>query len=298
MAMRVGFMGLGNMGGRMASNLLTGGADLTVWNRTRSKAEGLRERGARVASSPAELAGSVDFIFSCMRDVEGSRDVFLGPDGVIANARPGMILVDHATVDPTTSFDCHAAATQKEARFLDAPVSGGHEGAEAGTLAIMAGGDSEAFNLVRPFFEMMGKNVRLMGPAGTGTYMKLINQLLVATHAVAAAEAFMLAESAGIDVLMAADVLMASWGGSTLLARNAPITRSRNFECSASPLRNLTKDLTIIREMTRSLRLNLPVSEQAAAVMHDADEAGYGGGDISSATVVLERRNDINTGSV
>ena len=289
--MQVGFIGLGNMGRGMADNLFAAGADLTVYNRTRSKAGEMVARGAKSASSPAELTCRVDIVLSCLRDVEASREVFLGPDGVIENARPGMILVDHATVDPMTSRDCARASESKGAYFLDAPISGGHAGAADGTLAIMVGGDSEAFDKARPFLEMMGSNVRLMGPTGAGTAMKLINQLLVASHSVAAAEAFVLAERAGIDVRAAAEVLMVSWGGSTLLERNAPITRAREFEVSASPLRNLTKDLRIIAEMMESFGLVLPVGEAAAGVMRETDEAGYGGGDIAAAAVTIKRRS-------
>ena len=288
--MRLGFIGLGNMGGPMACNLLAKGADLAVYNRTPSKAEDLVARGAKSVSSPAELTRRVDVVLSCLRDVDASRRVFLGPDGVIGNAQRGMILVDHATVDPETSRDCARAAADRGVVFLDAPISGGHTGATDGTLAIMVGGEAAAFEKVRPYFEMMGSNVRLMGPGGAGTATKLINQLLVASHSVAAAEAFVLAERAGIDMAALAEMLMVSWGGSTLLARNAPITRARDFQVSASPLRNLTKDLRIILEMTESLGLALPVGEAAADVMRETEEAGYGGGDIAAAAETIEKR--------
>ena len=291
--MRFGFIGLGNMGGPMACNLLAKGADLTVYNRTPSKSGELVARGAKDAASPADLTRRVDVVLSCLRDVETSRRVFLGPDGVIDNALPGVVLVDHATVDPGTSLDCAQAAADRGASFLDAPISGGHTGAADGTLAIMVGGETAAFDKVRPYFEMMGSNVRLMGASGAGTATKLINQLLVASHSVAAAEAFVLAERAGIDIAALAEMLMVSWGGSTLLARNAPITRAREFEVSASPLRNLTKDLRIIFDMTESLGLTLPVGEAAADVMRETEEAGYGGGDIAAAVETIEKRKRV-----
>ncbi|MBI4219561.1 MAG: NAD(P)-dependent oxidoreductase [Chloroflexi bacterium] len=289
--MRVGFIGLGNMGIGMANNLLKSGVDLTVWNRTQAKADELVARGAKKASSPAELTRQVDLVLACLADVATTRQVFLGPDGVIASATFGQVLVDHATVDLKTSKDCHEAASRRRASFLDAPISGGPLGARDATMSIMVGGDRTAFEKVRPVFEMMGKTVRYMGPSGAGTAMKLINQLLVTVNVCAAAEAFLLANKASVDINEAASVLAASWGNSRMVERSAPITAARNFEKSAAPVRNLVKDIGIIVDLSKQLGIALPLSKTAQELMHEARDLGYAEGDISAVLLALEARS-------
>ena len=176
--MSVGFIGLGNMGQGMADNLLKKGADLTVFTRTQSKIEAMIDRGAKGATSVADLTAKVDVVLVCLPDVQTSRDLLLGEDGVIGAARRGQVVVDHSTVDIVTSRDCAETAENRGVHFLDAPISGGPGGAEDGTLAIMAGGSEHAFETAREYFSKMGANIKLMGPSGAGTAMKLINQLL------------------------------------------------------------------------------------------------------------------------
>ncbi|MBI4306726.1 MAG: NAD(P)-dependent oxidoreductase [Chloroflexi bacterium] len=289
--MRVGFIGLGNMGLGMANNLLKGGIDLTVWNRSQPKADELVARGAREAASPAELTGQVDVVLACLADIPTSREVFLGSEGVIAHAGSGQILVDHATVDLQTSRDCHEAAAKKRASFLDAPISGGPLGARDATMSIMVGGDRPAFDRVRPVFEKMGKTVRYMGPSGAGTAMKLINQLLVTVNVCAAAEAFQLANKAGIDINEAASVLAASWGQSRMVERSAPITAARNFERSAAPVRNLVKDIGIIVDLSSKMGFALPLSKVAQELIQETRDLGFGEGDISAVLLALEKRS-------
>ncbi len=258
--MSVGFVGLGNMGQGMVDNLLSKDADLTVFTRTQSKIEAMIDRGAKGATSVVDLASKVDVVLVCLPDVKTSRDLLLGSDGVIANAQPGQVIVDHSTVDIATSRACAEAAETKGAHFLDAPISGGPGGASAGTLAIMVGGVESAFETASEYFEKMGANVKHMGPSGAGTAMKLINQLLVAVNTVAAAEAFALANSAGVDIQIAADLLAVSWGGSTMVDRSAPITVSRDFADSAAPVRNLDKDMGIIKQFATDEGLSLELA--------------------------------------
>lgn len=283
-------MGLGNMGIGMANNLLMAGTDLTVWNRSQPKVDDLVSRGARKAASPAELVGSVDVVLACLADVKSSRELFLGKNGVVAAARKGQILVDHGTVDIQTSRDFHEAALRKGASFLDAPISGGPLGARDATMSIMVGGDREAFDRVKPTFDRMGKTVRYMGPSGAGTAMKLINQLLVTVNVCAAAEAFSLANKAGIDINEAASLLSASFGQSRMVERSAPITASRSFEKSAAPVRNLVKDIGIIVDLANQMNLALPLSSTARGLIEETRDLGYGEGDIAAVIVALEKR--------
>lgn len=288
--MRVGFIGLGNMGIGMANNLLKAGADLTVWNRSQPKVDDLVSRGAKRAASPAELTRAVDLVLACLADIRSSRDLFLGDGGVVAAARKGQILVDHGTVDIQTSRDFHAAAQRKGASFLDAPISGGPIGARDATMSIMVGGDRAAFDRARPTFDQMGKTVRYMGPAGAGTAMKLINQLLVSVNVCAAAEAYSLANKAGIDINEAASLLSASFGQSRMVERSAPITAKRDFGKSAAPVRNLVKDIGIIVDLAKQLNLALPLSSTAKQVIEETRDLGYGEGDIAAVIVALEKR--------
>jgi len=290
--MSVGFVGLGNMGQGMVDNLLSKDADLTVFTRTQSKIEAMIDRGAKGATSVVDLASKVDVVLVCLPDVKTSRDLLLGSDGVIANAQPGQVIVDHSTVDIATSRACAEAAETKGAHFLDAPISGGPGGASAGTLAIMVGGVESAFETASEYFEKMGANVKHMGPSGAGTAMKLINQLLVAVNTVAAAEAFALANSAGVDIQIAADLLGVSWGGSTMVERSAPITVSRDFADSAAPVRNLDKDMGIIKQLATDEGLSLELALKSYEMFHTMLEQGNNEHDIAGVLEIIEERSN------
>jgi len=290
--MSVGFVGLGNMGQGMVDNLLAKDADLTVFTRTQSKIEAMIDRGANGATSIVDLANNVDVVLVCLPDVKTSRDLLLGSDGVIANSRPGQVIVDHSTVDMATSRACAEAVEAKGAHFLDAPISGGPGGAAAGTLAIMVGGDESAFEIANEYFAKMGANVRHMGPSGAGTAMKLINQLLVAVNTVAAAEAFALANSAGVDIQIAADLLAVSWGGSAMVDRSAPITVSREFADSAAPVRNLDKDLGIIKQLAADEGLSLELALKSYEMFHTMLEQGNKEHDIAGVLEIIEERSN------
>lgn len=287
--MSVGFIGLGNMGQGMADNLFAKGADPLVFTRTKSKIDAMVERGARGADSAADLTGRVDVVLACLPSVQTSVDVLIGE--VIPAAKSGQVIVDHSTVDIGTSRRCAEAAAARGAMFIDAPISGGPPGAQGGTLAIMCGGKQEAFDIAKPYFDLMGANVKLMGPTGAGTAMKLINQLLVGVHTVAAAEAFALANSAGVDIQTAADLLGVSWGGSTMVTRSAPITAAREFENSAAPVRNLDKDLGIIKALAESEGLALNLALEAQAMYGQMMAQGEGENDIAGVLEVIEGRS-------
>lgn len=287
--MSVGFIGLGNMGQGMADNLLAKSAEPVVFTRTASKVEAMADRGATPASSVADLVSRVDVVLACLPSVQTSLDVLVGE--AIPAMRPGQVIVDHSTVDIGTSRKCAEAAEAQGAMFIDAPISGGPGGAAGGTLAIMCGGSEVAFNKALPYFDLMGANVRLMGPNGAGTAMKLINQLLVGVHTVAAAEAFALANSAGVDIEMAAELLSVSWGNSTMVARSAPITANREFEDSAAPVRNLDKDLGIIRDLAAAEGLSLELALKSQEMFRQMMENDQGENDIAGVLEVIESRS-------
>lgn len=289
--MAVGFVGLGNMGQGMADNLLKKGADLTVFTRTRSKVEAMEARGAKGAGSLQELVKANSLVLACLPDVQTSRDLFLGPDGIIAAATAGQVIVDHSTVDIQTSRDCYEAAKTKGVMFLDAPISGGPTGASGGTLSIMVGGDASAYATALPEFKRMGANVKHMGPAGAGTAMKLINQLLVGINTAAAAEAFALANAASVDIMTAAELLKVSWGGSVMADRSAPITARRAFPNSGAPVRNLNKDMSIIVEFAKSEGLALDLAAHSLGMYARLIEEGKSDYDIAAVLEVVEERS-------
>ena len=286
--MRVGFAGLGHMGMPMARNLLRAGFEVWVWNRSRSKAEALAQEGARVADSPAHLARETEVTLACLADVPAVEAVFLGPEGLVEGARPGQVLADHSTVGPGTTRRVYEAVRARGAWFLDAPISGGPEGARNATLTLMVGGDAPAFEKALPVFRAMGRKVVLMGPSGAGTATKLANQLLVGVHTLASCEAVLLARRAGVDLDRLGEVLMASWGASRMLERNLPRLRDRDDGPSPAPLRHLVKDLGLVADLARRVGLPVPLTEEALALYRRASEQGLRDHDLTAVARLLE----------
>ncbi len=279
--MKVGFAGLGNMGGGMARNVLQAGFELLVYNRTRSKAEALA--GAEVMETPRELARAADIILTCLADISVTREFFLEGDGILAEAAAGKIFVDHGTVDLDTSRALHAACLERGAAFLDAPISGGPEGARAGTLAIMAGGEKEVFERARPVFDAMGAKVVHMGPAGAGTATKLANQLLVGVNSLACCEALTMARGVGVDLEQLQDVLASAWGQSRMLERCGPIIAREGYDEPGAPLRNILKDLSIITRLGKDSGLSVKAADAALGVYQGLVDAGMSESDMTAA---------------
>lgn len=217
MAESVGFAGLGVMGGRMARRLADAGHDLCVWNRTSA-----RTAGYVAAATPAELAAGSTVVIACLLDDAAVERVYLAGDGILAGVRPGTVLVEHGTFSPALAVRVGERAAEAGAAFLDIPVTGGPEGAAAGTLVGMAGGTAEALDRVRPVLGDLLAEVRLAGPAGAGLRLKLVNQLLVSVHLAAAAEAGALLLRTGADPEVARSVLGAGWAASAMLDRELP----------------------------------------------------------------------------
>jgi 3-hydroxyisobutyrate dehydrogenase-like beta-hydroxyacid dehydrogenase len=286
--MKVGFIGLGNMGQGMSDNLLSKGTDLTVFTRTKSKIDAMVSKGAKGAKSIEDIANNCDLILTCLPDVQTSKDIFLGDNGLVNYVNSNHIVVDHSTVDISTSKECFTSFKNSNASFLDAPISGGPLGASGGTLAIMVGGDNDTYEKALPYFERMGANIKYMGPSGAGTAMKLINQLLVGVNTLAAAEAFALANSAGVNIDAAAELLSVSWGGSTMVERSAPITSKRDFPDSAAPVRNLDKDLGIIRNLSEDEGLSLLLALTAEKMFKKLMDDGKPDHDIAGVIEIIE----------
>ena len=287
---KVGFIGLGRMGLPMAYRLLRNGFPLTVHNRSQAKKRQIASDGAHLAGSAAQVTQGADFILACLPDVAAVEAVFLGQDGVIANCRQGQVLIDHSTVGIATSKAIAAAAEERGARFLDAPISGGTERAVDGTLTIMVGGPNEAYQRALPLFQAMGTTIRHMGPSGTGTAVKLVNQLLVGIHSVAAAEALLLAARSGADPETVLEVVDSGWGHSFILGRNAPVMTKREFQGERVQLKMVLKDLQLIRDFARDVDSPTPAGDLSLQLFQEAIQRGLGDLDLAAIVLPLEQQ--------
>jgi 3-hydroxyisobutyrate dehydrogenase len=269
------------MGLPMCGRLLDAGYRLVVHNRTPQKAAPLAARGAIVADSPASLAARCDVVIACLDTVGASEIVFLGARGVVANAREGALLIDHGTIMPDLAIRVARAAGDRGLAYLDAPVSGGPEGAANGTLAIMAGGSAAAFERALPVLHAYGGAVSHLGPTPNGTHAKLVNQLLTFVHGAAAAEAIALAQRSGLDLTALADVLRSSFGHSRMLDRTLARVQSGDYKAGAA-LSLYDKDLAIVVKTGEEFGLTLPVTDAARVILADALGAGLAARDIAA----------------
>ncbi|RME83229.1 MAG: NAD(P)-dependent oxidoreductase [Caldilineae bacterium] len=229
MTERVGFIGLGIMGQGMARNLLKAGFPLTVWNRTSSKMQPLVEAGAKAGSSPADVAAHSDIVITCVSDTPDVEAVILGPDGVIEGAQPGSLVIDCSTISPTATRAMAEKLAERGVKMLDAPISGGSEGAAKGTLSIMVGGAAEDFERALPVFQAMGKQITHVGDNGAGQTVKLMNQILVVGNALAMCEAFLFGQASGVDLNKALEAVKAGAAGSWMLSFRGPQILARDW---------------------------------------------------------------------
>ncbi|MDH3250513.1 MAG: NAD(P)-dependent oxidoreductase [Acidimicrobiia bacterium] len=216
----IGFIGIGIMGSGMAANLVGAGHDVVVWNRTRSKAEAVE--GASVAETPRELFERCDIIMVCVSDTPDVVDLFEGGHGLLDAVRPGQLIVDHSTISPSETIRLGTMVAERDAAWIDAPVSGGSEGAARGTLSIMIGGDAGAVERARPYLEAFGTTITHVGGLGDGQTVKLVNQILVVVNQLAVSEALVFAEAAGLDLPRTLDAVSGGAAGSWMLSNRGP----------------------------------------------------------------------------
>jgi 3-hydroxyisobutyrate dehydrogenase len=229
MSEMIGFIGLGIMGGGMTRNLLKASFPLIVWNRSEGKMSPLIEAGAQAASSPADLAARCDIIITCVSDTPDVESVILGADGVIHGIRPGTLVIDMSTISPKATREIAAHLRAKDAHMLDAPVSGGSEGAARGTLSIMVGGDAAQFERALPVFQAMGKTITHVGAQGDGQMVKLVNQILVVVNMLAVGEALLFAQAGSLDLEKTLNAVGGGAGGSWMLNFRGPQVIKRDW---------------------------------------------------------------------
>ena len=226
---RIGFIGLGIMGQGMAHNILKANFPLTVWNRTSAKMESLTAAGASPATSPADVAGRSDIIFICVSDTPDVEAVILGDNGVVEGARPGSLIIDCSTISPKATRAIASTLATRGVHMLDAPISGGSEGAANGSLAIMVGGAEVDFARALPVLQTVGKQITHVGPTGAGQTVKLMNQILVVGNALAISEALLFAQASGVDLPQALEAVKAGAAGSWMLSFRGPQILERDW---------------------------------------------------------------------
>ena len=261
MSKTVGFIGLGVMGASMASQLLGGGYELIVYNRTKEKAEPLLAKGAKWAETPAEVASGAEVVITIVGYPKDVEEVYLGPNGILETKKGGYV-VDMTTSSPILAKRIYKEAKAKGVAALDAPVSGGDIGARNGQLVIMVGGERGAFDALKPIFELMGRTIRYFGEAGAGQYTKMVNQIAIASGMVGVAEAVAFAKKAGLDVTEVIETISGGAAASWSLSNLAP----RMVRGDTAPgffIKHIIKDMGIALDCAREMHLELPGLELA-----------------------------------
>jgi 3-hydroxyisobutyrate dehydrogenase len=278
---RIAFIGLGTMGAAMAANLRRAGFEVTAWNRTPGRTGDVVELGAREAGSPAEAARAADIAVVCVSDTPDVEAVLFGSDGVADGLREGGLVIDCSTISPEATAGFAARLRERGIGFVDAPVSGGSEGAKHATLTIFVGGEPDDAERARPVLEAMGKTITHFGPAGSGQAVKAVNQVVLAGAYLGAAEGMVLAIKAGLDPAAVAAALNGGAARSWVLEN-----RTGRMIDNAYPLGFRTslhlKDLAIALELARSTGTALPVSALCAALESGLVARGYGDEDVSN----------------
>jgi 3-hydroxyisobutyrate dehydrogenase-like beta-hydroxyacid dehydrogenase len=272
----------------MAANLLAAGFPLTVHNRTRDREERLGAAGARRAGSPQEAAGSADLLCLCLSDGPAVESVLFGAGAAAAGLRSGALVVDFSTIAPATSRALEARLARQGVGYVDAPVTGGTEGARAGTLSVLVGGSAEAVARARPLLEVVGGRITHLGPVGSGQEAKAVNQVLVAGTYAAVAEAMALGTRLGLPMEAVRQALVSGAAGSWALEHRAANMLQGTYPLGFR-LALHRKDLRIALEAAAAEDLRLPVSETVAAVEDALILAGHGDEDVSALARWFER---------
>jgi len=287
---RIGYIGLGTMGGAMAENLIKAGYPLTVYNRTVSKAERFVALGAQLAESPAEVARRSEVVFVNVSDTPDVLEVVLGANGAIEGAHPGMILVDHSTIKPSASREIYKRLQEVEVSALDAPVSGGDIGARNATLTIMVGGELQTLEKVMPILEAVGKKITYVGEAGAGQVAKAANQIMVAAQMVAEAELMLFAQKSGVDVAKVIEAIKSGaaqcWTLDVKSQRLLTGNRTPGFKSSLQ-----AKDLNIVMDTARDYEAVLPGTALNTQLFNAMVTTGSGDLDNSAVIQILEGLN-------
>jgi 2-hydroxy-3-oxopropionate reductase len=284
---KIGFIGLGIMGKPIARNLMKAGFSLVVHNRSKGPVEELVKEGAEAAYSPKEVAQKAEVIITMVPDSPDVEKVILGEDGVLEGAKAGSIVIDMSSISPIVSQKIAAEVEKKGVKMLDAPVSGGEAGAVKGTLAIMVGGDQEAFDECQDIFRAMGKSIVRVGSVGAGGFTKLANQIIAAINLEAIGEAFVLGVKAGVDPNLIFQAIRGGLAGSNMMESRVPTILERNFN-PGFKLKLHLKDLNNAVAAAKDLGVPLPITSLVQQMMLALTSSGKGEEDNGALVKLLE----------
>ena len=271
---KIGFIGIGVMGASVVKHLLNAGKEVTIYTRTKSKAEPLLALGAKWANTPAEASKDQQVIFTMVGYPSDVREVYEGEQGILAVANEGTIVVDMTTSEPMLAMEIYKKAKDKNIESLDAPVSGGDVGAQNGTLSIMVGGDFNVFEQMRPIFELFGTNIVYQGNAGAGQHTKMCNQIIIASGMIGVCEAIVYGMKAGLNVEDVLKSISSGAAGSWSLSNLAPRIVRGDLE-PGFYIKHFIKDMKIALDEAEKMNLNLPGLELAKNLYVTLAENGY-----------------------
>lgn len=291
--MRIGWIGTGVMGRSMCGHLVSAGYPTTVFNRSPAKAQELVSQGARLASSPREVAEESDVIFTIVGYPADVRAVILGPDGALEGAKPGAILVDMTTSEPSLAVEIYEKAKAKGVGSVDAPVSGGDIGAREARLSIMIGGDSGDVHRLMSLFELMGKTLVHQGGPGAGQHVKMVNQILIATNMIGVCEALLYGYKAGLDLEKTLQSVGGGAAGSWSLNNLGPRIVAGRFEPGFF-VEHFLKDMGIALAEARRLRLCLPGLALAESLYRAVEAQGHGRDGTHALMLALGRISNVD----
>ena len=271
---KIGFIGIGVMGASVVKHLLNAGKEVTIYTRTKSKAEPLLALGAKWANSPAEASKNQQVIFTMVGYPSDVREVYEGEQGILAAANEGTIVVDMTTSEPMLAKEIYAKAKEKNIASLDAPVSGGDIGAQNGTLSIMVGGDFDVFQQMKPIFELFGTNIVYQGNAGAGQHTKMCNQIIIASGMIGVCEAIVYGMKAGLNIEDVLKSISSGAAGSWSLSNLAPRIIRGDLE-PGFYIKHFIKDMKIALDEAERMNLKLPGLELAKDLYETLAENGY-----------------------
>jgi 3-hydroxyisobutyrate dehydrogenase len=290
---RVGWMGTGVMGKSMCGHLISKGYKVTVYNRTKANAQSLIVSGAAWADTPMQVAEKSDVVFAIVGFPRDVREVFLGTQGALAGSRPGMVLVDMTTSEPSLAREIAEAASAKGVASVDAPVSGGDVGAKNATLSIMVGGSGEAVEAVGPLLECMGKTIVHQGPPGAGQHTKMVNQILIATNMIGVCEALLYGYKAGLDLKTVLQSVGGGAAASWSLNNLGPRIIDRNFEPGFF-VEHFVKDMGIALDEAKRMNLALPGLALANQLYNAVQAQGWARKGTQALMLALEQLSNVN----
>lgn len=291
--MKIAFIGMGTMGAPMALNLLKAGHDVTVHNRTRDREVTVADAGAKRAESPQAASAEAEVIITCVSDTADVEAVVLGEQGIIEGANPGAVVVDMSTISPVATRHIAEVLAEKEIHMVDAPVSGGSEGAQKGTLSIMVGGEAAIVEKVRPVLLAMGKTVTHIGKIGSGQLTKAINQIIVAGTYWAVAEGMALGMKADLDMERVVQAVGGGAAGSWGLTNRSGNMIENNYPLGFR-VRLHRKDLNIALEAARELGVTIPIAAYVEQIETGLISQGYGDEDISAIARSIRQQSGLD----